>query len=90
MKHAAFLKQITDFVFVENEPEKADIIFIPGSGFPQLAEEAAQLYKKGFAPIFFRPGVIVLHRDTLVVYRKRKRFIRESTIRNGNFSAVFW
>ena len=23
MKHAAFLKQITDFVFVENEPEKA-------------------------------------------------------------------
>ncbi len=56
MKHAAFLKQITDFVFVENEPEKADIIFIPGSGFPQLAEEAAQLYKKGFAPYILPSG----------------------------------
>lgn len=46
----AFLQQITDFIFVEHEPEKSDIIFIPGSGFPQLAEEAAKLYHRGFAP----------------------------------------
>ena len=36
-----FLQQLTDFIFVEDLPEKADIIFIPGSGFPQLGEEAA-------------------------------------------------
>ena len=56
MKHAAFLEQITDFIFVENEPEKSDIIFIPGSGFPQLAEEAAQLYHAGFAPRILPSG----------------------------------
>ena len=56
MKHAAFLEQITDFIFVENEPGKSDIIFIPGSGFPQLAEEAAQLYHAGFAPRILPSG----------------------------------
>ena len=35
-----FLNQITEFIFVEDKPEKSDVIFIPGSGFPQLAEEA--------------------------------------------------
>lgn len=52
----AFLKQITDFIFVEQKPEKSDIIFIPGSGFPQLAEEAAELYHRGFAPKILPSG----------------------------------
>lgn len=52
----AFLKQITDFIFTEQEPENADIIFIPGSGLPQLAEEAAGLYQKGFAPWILPSG----------------------------------
>ena len=34
-----FLQQLTDFIFVEDLPEKADIIFIPGSGFQQLGEK---------------------------------------------------
>ena len=29
------------------------MIFIPGSGFPQLAEEAAKLYHQGLAPLYF-------------------------------------
>lgn len=45
----AFLKQITEFIFVEHKMQNADIIFIPGSGHPQLAEEAAHLYKQGLA-----------------------------------------
>ena len=45
-----FLEQLTEFIFVEDLPEKADIIFIPGSGFPQLAEEGASLYHKGYPP----------------------------------------
>lgn len=52
----AFLDQITDFIFTEQEPEKSDIIFIPGSGLPQLAEEAAELYHKGFAPWILPSG----------------------------------
>ena len=44
-----FLKQIEDFILVEDLPEKADIIFVPGNGYPQMAEKAAELYRKGLA-----------------------------------------
>ena len=29
-----FLKQIEDFMFIEDKPEKADVIFVPGNGYP--------------------------------------------------------
>lgn len=51
-----FLNQITEFIFVEDNPEKSDVIFIPGSGFPQLAEEAAKLYHQGIAPYILPSG----------------------------------
>lgn len=51
-----FLKQAAEFVFAENEPEKADIIFVPGNGYPQMAERAAQLYKDGLAPYVLPSG----------------------------------
>ena len=40
-----FLKQIEDFMFIEDKPEKADVIFVPGNGYPQMAEKAAELYR---------------------------------------------
>ena len=51
-----FLRQITDFIFVENPPKRADLILIPGSGYPQIAEEAARLYKDGYAPLILPSG----------------------------------
>ena len=42
------LDEIQEFIFVEDEPEKADIIFVPGNGYPQMAERAAQLWKEGY------------------------------------------
>lgn len=51
-----FLNQITEFIFVEDKAEKSDMIFIPGSGFPQLAEEAAKLYHQGLAPYILPSG----------------------------------
>ncbi len=51
-----FLNQITKFIFVEDKPKKSDMIFIPGSGFPQLAEEAANLYHQGLAPYILPSG----------------------------------
>lgn len=51
-----FLNQITEFIFVEDKPEKSDVIFIPGSGFPQLAEEGAKLYHQGMAPYILPSG----------------------------------
>ncbi len=38
-----FLKQTEDFIFIDDKPEKADVIFVPGNGYPQMAEKAATL-----------------------------------------------
>lgn len=51
-----FLNQISDFIFVENEPQKSDIIFVPGNGYPQMAERAAELYRDGYAPYILPSG----------------------------------
>ena len=49
-KYSKFLSNFTDFIFLEDEPQEADIIFVPGNGFPQMAERAAVLWKEGYAP----------------------------------------
>lgn len=51
-----FMEEIQNFIFAEDEPEKADIIFVPGNGYPQMAEQAAKLYSKGFAPFVLPSG----------------------------------
>lgn len=51
-----FLKQIEDYIFVEDAPQKADVIFVPGNGFPQMAEKAAELYCEGYAPYVLPSG----------------------------------
>ena len=56
MDYSEFLKKTEDFVFVEDKPEKADVIFVPGNGFPQMAERAAQLYREGYAPYILPSG----------------------------------
>lgn len=40
---------LTDFIFVEDAPQEADIIFIPGSGYGELALRAAELYHQKLA-----------------------------------------
>ncbi len=42
-----FYKNLTDFIFVEDKLEKADVIFVPGNRYPDMAERAAQLWKSG-------------------------------------------
>lgn len=44
-----FTDYITDFIFVQDKPEKADYIMIPGSGYGELSLEAARLYHLGYA-----------------------------------------
>ena len=45
-----FIRAVTDFIFVEDQPERADVIFIPGSRKVALAIRAAELYRAGYAP----------------------------------------
>jgi len=52
------LKSITDFVFYENRPQKADIILVPGGMRPQLVEKAIELFHSGLAPYILPSGGI--------------------------------
>lgn len=56
MDYNDFLNCSEDFIFAEDTPEKADIIFIPGNGFPEMAEKAAKLYRDGYAPYILPSG----------------------------------
>ena len=56
MNYTDFLNHAEEFIFAENQPEKADIIFVPGNGFPEMAEKAARLYKEGYAPYVLPSG----------------------------------
>lgn len=51
-----FYDYMTDFIFVEHQPEKADIIFVPGGNYPDSARYATQLYKEGWAPYVMPSG----------------------------------
>lgn len=44
-----FYDYLTNFIFIEDTPDNSDLIFIPGSAFGEIAENAAGLYHAGFA-----------------------------------------
>ena len=50
------IQEITDYIFLEDKLEKADAIFIPGCARPEHTEEAARLYKEGYAPLILPSG----------------------------------
>ena len=47
---------ITNYIFLENVVEKADIIFIPGGSYAELGEKAAELWHSEYAPIILPSG----------------------------------
>ena len=51
-----FLEEMTNFIFLEDAPQKADIIFLPGSEEGALAKTAARLYLEGYAPLIVPSG----------------------------------
>ena len=51
-----FLEEMTNFIFLEDNPEKADVIFLPGSEEGALAKTAAKLYLEGYAPLIVPSG----------------------------------
>jgi uncharacterized SAM-binding protein YcdF (DUF218 family) len=50
------ITDINDFIFIADEPRKADVIFIPGGSDPAPSELAAKLYASGFAPLIIPSG----------------------------------
>ena len=51
-----FIRAVTDFIFVEDPPEKADVILIPGSRKVAHVIRAAELYRDGYAPYVLPSG----------------------------------
>ncbi len=52
----AFLRSVTELVFVRDEPCAADILFIPGSSHAAPCLLAADLCHRGFAPVILPSG----------------------------------
>lgn len=52
----SFVDEYTNFIFLEDQLEPADIIFIPGSDQGALALRAAALWKEGYAPVLLPSG----------------------------------
>ena len=87
-----FYDYMTEFIFVEHQPENADIIFVPGGNYPDSARYAAQLYKDGWAPYVMPSGKysIVTGKFMLAesnifdkVYETEWDYLREILVENG-------
>ncbi len=50
------LYEITEFIFREDAPAKADVILVCGSARPEPAVRAAALYREGYAPYVLPTG----------------------------------
>lgn len=89
-----FIKEIGEFIFAEDRPEEADIIFVPGNGYSQMAERAAVLYGEKYAPFVLPSGKYSIsvgkfggvltgqeryHED----YSTEWEFLRDVLVKNG-------
>lgn len=57
------ITDISNYIFVADEPEKADAIFLPGGSHPEQPEYAAELYHKGYAKWLMPSGGISVKAD---------------------------
>ena len=92
--HDKLLKNFTDFIFVNDPPREADIIFVPGNGYPQMAEKAAWLWKEGVAPEILPSGrysVLTGHFSGVLAkaevyggdYQTEWEFLKDVLVKNG-------
>ncbi len=51
-----FYEMIENFIFIEDEPEPSNILFLPGNRFPHMARKCAAMYREGIAPWILPSG----------------------------------
>lgn len=80
-----FIQDMTDFVFIEHIPQKADIIFVPGSAYGELAVTAAKLWKEGYAPLVLPSGKYSkpVGRCTIPGYETEWEYLKEILLKEG-------
>lgn len=57
------ITDISDYIFVSDNPEKSDVIFLPGGTHPAQPEYAAELYHKGYAKYLIPSGGVSVKHD---------------------------
>lgn len=57
------ITDISNYIFVSDEPQKVDAIFLPGGSHPEQPEYAAELYSKGYAKWLIPSGGISVKAD---------------------------
>lgn len=50
------IQDVTSFIFMRDEPQLSDVIFVPGTAHAQISETAARLYHQGYAPYILPSG----------------------------------
>ena len=90
-----FIRAVTEFIYVEDPPEKADVIFVPGSRKIEHALRAAELYCAGYAPYVLPSGRYTIKRGYFLdlpeplkseypgSYETEWAFLREVLMRHG-------
>lgn len=56
------IEDITNFIFIEDKLEKADIIFIPGGSYAEIAEKAAKVWREGYSELILPSGKYSVNR----------------------------
>lgn len=51
-----YIEDITKFIFLNDTPQKADIIFIPGGSYAEIAERASELWNEGYSKLIVPSG----------------------------------
>ncbi len=54
------INDITNFIFINDLPQKSDVILVPGSSRHEITEKAAELYHNGYAPYILPSGLYSL------------------------------
>lgn len=54
---------ISNYIFVSDDPRKADAVFLPGGSHPEPPEYAAWLYREGYAKWLVPSGGVSVKRD---------------------------
>lgn len=75
------ITDISNFIFVSDEPEQSDAIFLPGGSHPEQPEYAAELYRKGYAKWLIPSGGVSVKRESWPGVRSK------AEIYNGDYKS---
>lgn len=95
------IKDISEFIFIEDKPEKADAIMIVGGSHPEQGEKAADLWKQDFAPLILVSGGVSIKTGKFPgpksktdlynkVYETEYQFFTDVLLKNGVPQAAIW